>query len=171
MPVIMPYKGKYPKIAEDAFIAANAVIIGDVEIGSKASIWYGCVVRGDVHHIRIGDGTNIQDGTIIHVNRNDGPTIIGKGVTVGHMALLHACILEDHCFVGMGSKVIDNAVVKTHGMVAAGALISPNKIVESKQLWAGVPGKFFRELSQDEIDYIKISEDNYIKLAAEHLVL
>jgi gamma-carbonic anhydrase len=171
MPVILPYKGKYPKIAEDAFIAANAVIIGDVEIGSKASIWYGCVVRGDVHHIRIGDGTNIQDGTVIHVNRNDGPTIIGKGVTVGHMALLHACILEDHCFVGMGSKVIDNAVVKTHGMVAAGALISPNKIVESKQLWAGVPGKFFRELSQDEIAYIKISEDNYIKLASEHLVL
>lgn len=171
MPVILPYKGKYPKIAEDAFIAANAVIIGDVEIGSKASIWYGCVVRGDVHHIRIAEGTNIQDGTVIHVNRNDGPTIIGKGVTVGHMALLHACILEDHCFVGMGSKVIDNAVVKTHGMVAAGALISPNKVVESKQLWAGVPGKFFRELSQQEIDYIKISEDNYIKLASEHLVL
>lgn len=171
MPVILPYKGKYPKIAEDAFIAANAVIIGDVEIGSKASIWYGCVVRGDVHHIRIGEGTNIQDGTVIHVNRNDGPTIIGKGVTVGHMALLHACILEDHCFVGMGSKVIDNAVVKTHGMVAAGALISPNKVVDSKQLWAGVPGKFFRELSQQEIDYIKISEDNYVKLASEHLVL
>lgn len=171
MPTILPYKGKYPKIAEDAFIAANAVIIGDVEIGSKASIWYGCVVRGDVNHIRIGEGTNIQDGTIIHVNRNDGPTIIGKGVTVGHLALLHACILHDHSFVGMGSKVIDNAVVETNGMVAAGALISPKKVVGRNQLWAGVPAKFFRELSQEEIDYIKISESNYIKLATEHLHL
>lgn len=168
MAIILPYNGKYPKIADDAFIAKNAVIIGDVEIGSKANIWYGCVVRGDVNHIRIGEGTNIQDGTIVHVNRDNGPTIIGKGVTIGHMALLHACHLHDYSFVGMGAKVIDFAVVETNAMVAAGSLIAPHKKVLSKQLWAGVPAKFFREMSQEEIDYIKISEANYIKLAHEH---
>lgn len=168
MAIILPYKGKFPKIADDAFVADNAVIIGDVEIASKANIWFGCVVRGDVHHIRIGEGTNIQDGTIIHVNRNDGPTIIGKNVTVGHLALLHACHLHDNSFVGMGAKVIDNAVVESEGMVAAGALISPNKVVKSGQLWAGVPGKFFRDMTKDEIDYITISANNYIRLAGEY---
>lgn len=168
MAIILPYKGKLPKIAEDAFVAPNAVIIGDVEIASKANIWFGCVVRGDVHHIRIGEGTNIQDGTVIHVNRNNGPTIIGKYVTVGHQALLHACHLNDYSFIGMGAKVIDYAVVESHAMVAAGALISPKKIVKSHQLWAGVPAKFFRDMTQAEIDYIQISADNYIKLAGEH---
>ncbi|MFI4983797.1 MAG: gamma carbonic anhydrase family protein [Rickettsiales bacterium] len=169
MAIILAYKGKLPKIASDAFIADNAVIIGDVEIASKANIWFGCVLRGDVNHIRIGEGTNIQDGTIIHVNRNNGPTIIGKNVTVGHLALLHACHLHDHSFVGMGAKVIDNAIVESQAMVAAGSLIAPHKVVKSKELWAGVPGKFFRAMTQEEIDYIQISADNYIRLASEYV--
>jgi carbonic anhydrase/acetyltransferase-like protein (isoleucine patch superfamily) len=168
MPIILPYKDKYPKIADDAFIAENAVIIGDVEIGSKASIWYGCVVRGDVNYIRIGEGTNIQDGTIIHVHRNNGPTIIGKGVTVGHLALLHACILEDYSFIGMGAKIIDYCVVKTNAMVGAGSLLSPNKIVNSGELWMGVPAKFARLLTEKEIEHIKTSEQNYKVLASEY---
>ena len=169
MAIILPYKGKLPKIDSTAFIAENAVIIGDVEIGANVGIWYGCIVRGDVNSIKIGEGTNIQDGTIIHVNRKDGPTIIGKGITVGHMALLHACTLHDHSFVGMGAKVIDYTTVETHAMVAAGAVLSPRKTVKSGELWAGVPAKLMRQMTQEEIDYIKISESNYIKLAKEYL--
>jgi carbonic anhydrase/acetyltransferase-like protein (isoleucine patch superfamily) len=169
MALILPYKNKFPKIAEDAFIAPNAVIIGDVEIGSKSSVWYGVVIRGDVHHVRIGSNTNIQDGTVIHVSRYEGPTIIGNGVTIGHQALLHACILEDHSFVGMAAQVIDQAHVERHAMVAAGSMVSPRKIIKTGQLWAGVPAKLLRELKQEEIDYIKTSELNYMKLAEEHM--
>lgn len=168
MAIILPYNGVYPKISEDAFIAANAVIIGDVHIEAQASIWYGCVIRGDVNRIRIGKGTNIQDGTVIHVNRNKGPTVVGNGVTVGHLALLHACTIDDHAFIGMGAKVIDFAHIQSKAMVAAGCLIAPNKIVKSGELWAGVPGKFFRNLTPEEEAYIAVSEANYIKLAAEH---
>lgn len=171
MATILPYNGIYPKIAKDAFISPNAVIIGDVEIGSKASIWYNCVLRGDVNYIRVGEGTNIQDGTIIHVNRNNGPTIIGSGVTVGHMSLLHACTIEDHAFIGMGARIIDEVHIESKAMVAAAALMSPRKIVKSGELWAGVPAKFFRSLTPEEIEYIWISAKNYIELAAEHMAL
>lgn len=168
MAIIIPYKGIYPKIAEDAFIASSAVIIGNVEVGSKASIWYGCVVRGDVNYIKIGAETNVQDGTVIHINRNDGPTIIGAGVTIGHMALLHACIVHDYAFIGMGAKVIDYSIVESEAMVAAGSLVSPKKVVKKGELWAGVPAKLFRRLSDDERKYIWTSKDNYVALAAEH---
>jgi carbonic anhydrase/acetyltransferase-like protein (isoleucine patch superfamily) len=169
MPIILPYKNKFPKIADDAFIAPNAVIIGDVESGSKSSVWYGVVIRGDVHHIRIGSNTNIQDNSVIHVSRYEGPTIIGNGVTVGHQALLHACILDDNSFVGMAAQVIDQARVETHAMVAASSLVSPRKVVKTGELWAGVPAKLMRSLKQEEIDYIKTSELNYMKLAEEHM--
>ena len=169
MALILPYNNKFPKIAVDAFIAPNAVIIGDVEIGSKSSVWYGVIIRGDVHQVRIGNSTNIQDGTVIHVSRYEGPTIIGNGVTIGHQALLHACTLEDYSFVGMAAQVIDQARVEHRAMVAAGSLVSPRKIVKSGQLWAGVPAKLLRDLKQEEIDYIKTSELNYVKLAEEHM--
>ncbi len=168
MAIILPYKGKIPKIDPTAFIAENAIIIGDVEIGANASIWFGCVVRADVNYVKIGEGTNIQDGTIIHVHRKNGPTIIGKGVTVGHMALLHACTLQDYSFVGMGAKIIDYTTIQTNAMVAAGAVLAPNKVVKSGELWAGIPAKLMRQMTQEEIDYIKISESNYIKLAQEY---
>jgi carbonic anhydrase/acetyltransferase-like protein (isoleucine patch superfamily) len=169
MALILPYKGKMPKIAPDAFIAENAVIIGDVEIGSESSVWYGCIIRGDVNYIRIGNRTNIQDGTVIHVHRKQGPTIIGNGITIGHQVLLHACTLEDSCFIGMAAQVIDYAVVKQYSMVAASALVTPRKIVPSKELWAGSPAKLLRNLSAEEIDHIKVSEDNYVKLAKEYM--
>ena len=169
MATIIPYKGKFPKIANDAFIAQNAVIIGDVVIGSKSSIWYNCVIRGDVNHIRIGQETNIQDGTIIHVGTNNGPTIIGDGITIGHKALIHACILHDYSFIGMNSTIMDYAQIKSCSMVAAGALVTNNKIVEENELWTGVPAKFLRKLKKEEVDYINVSKDRYINLAKEYM--
>ncbi|WP_236870325.1 gamma carbonic anhydrase family protein [Candidatus Bandiella numerosa] len=168
MAVILPYKNKFPKIAKDAFIAENAVIIGDVEIDSKSSIWYNCVIRGDVNYIRIGKETNIQDGTIIHVGTNNGPTIIGDGVTIGHKALIHACTICDYSFIGMNSTIMDYAQVKSYSMVAAGALVTNSKIVEINELWAGVPAKFLRQLKEEETEYINISKERYVALAKEY---
>jgi len=169
MAIIIPYKAKFPKIANDAFIAENAVIIGDVVIGSKSSVWYNCVIRGDVNHIRIGQETNIQDGTIIHVGTNNGPTIIGDGITIGHKALIHACTLYDYSFIGMNSTIMDYAQIKSYSMVAAGALVTNNKIVEENELWAGVPAKFLRKLKKEEVDYINISKDRYVNLAKDYM--
>lgn len=169
MPIILSYEGKYPKIAADAYIADNAVIIGDVEIGSQSSVWFGCVVRGDVNYIRIGERTNIQDGTVIHVHRDAGPTIIGNGVTIGHQALLHACELQDESFIGMGAQVIDYAVVEKQAMVAAGALISPKKRVLTQQLWGGVPGRYMRQLSASEIAHFGESWRNYVTLSRKYM--
>ena len=169
MATILPYKGKLPKIANDAFIAQNAVIIGDVVIGSRSSVWYNCVIRGDVNHIRIGQGTNIQDSTVIHVGTNNGPTIIGDGVTIGHKALIHACTLYDHSFIGMNSTIVDYAQIKSYSMVAAGALVTNNKIVEENELWAGVPAKFLRKLKKEEVDYISVSKNRYINLAKDYM--
>jgi len=168
MAVILPYKNQFPKIAKDAFIAENAVIIGDVEIDSKSSVWYNCVVRGDVNYIRIGKETNIQDGTIIHVGTNNGPTIIGDGVTIGHKALIHACTIFDCSFIGMNSTIMDYAQIKSYSMVAAGALVTNSKIVETNELWAGIPAKFLRQLKKEEIEYINISKDRYVNLAKEY---
>ena len=158
-----------PTIADDAFIAPNAVIIGDVHIGSKSNVWFGCTIRGDVNHIRIGERTNIQDGTVIHVTRKVGPTIIGSGITIGHSALLHACTLEDDCFVGMGATVMDDAVIESNGMLAAGALLTPRKRIESGQLWAGNPASYFRDLKPAEADFIPVSAQNYVELGAEYI--
>jgi carbonic anhydrase/acetyltransferase-like protein (isoleucine patch superfamily) len=166
--MILPYKGIMPKIHPTAFIAAGAVVVGDVEIGANANIWFGCVIRGDVQSIRIGEGTNVQDGTVIHVTRGDGPTVIGRGITIGHSALLHACTLEDNCFIGMHATVMDKAVVESGAMVAAAALITPNKRVLKGQIWGGNPAKFMREMTEKESAYIKISEENYIRLAKEY---
>ncbi len=163
------YKGTSPKIAKDAFIAPSADIIGDVEIGSECGIWYGVVIRGDVAEIRVGARTNIQDGTVIHVTRNGHPTIIGEGVTIGHRALLHACKLEDGCFIGMGATIMDDVVVETGAMVAAGAVVTPRKRIPKGQIWAGNPAKYFRDLTEQEAAFIKVSEQNYVKHVHEYL--
>ncbi len=158
-----------PKIHPTAFIAENAVIIGDVEIGAYSNIWYNCVIRGDVNHIRIGERTNIQDGTIVHVTRVTSPTLIGSGITIGHLALLHACTLEDNCFIGMGAKVLDDAVVESHAMLAAGALLTPKKRIPSGQLWAGNPAKHMRDLTEKDLSFFPISAENYVRLGQEYL--
>lgn len=173
--LILPFEGKRPKIHPDAFIAENATIIGDVEIAADASVWYGCVIRGDVNPIRVGEGTNIQDGTVVHVNAPqkgmpDGmPCYIGANITIGHMAMLHACILEDGAFVGMRATVMDGAVVEGGAMVAAGALVTPNKRVPSGKIWAGNPAKELRDLSEGEREYLLYSPRHYVEEARKCL--
>ncbi|MFC4270857.1 gamma carbonic anhydrase family protein [Sneathiella chungangensis] len=162
---IIPFKGTAPQIAKDAFIAPSADIIGDVVIGEGSSIWFNCVVRGDVNTIRIGRGTNIQDGTVIHVSGGTHPTNIGDDVLVGHNCLIHGCTLEDGSFVGMGATVMDGAVVETGGMVAAGALVTPGKRVPSGELWGGSPAKCIRRLSEAEAASLNEGAKHYATLA------
>ena len=166
---ILPFNGVMPRIHPDAFIAAGACIIGDVTIGADSNIWFGCVLRGDVQSITVGERTNIQDGTVVHVTRKTGPTHIGSGITIGHQALIHACTLEDDCFVGMGATVMDHATVKTGGMLAAGALLTPNKTLPSGELWAGNPAKHFRPMKQEETDWIAGSAEHYVQLSKQYL--
>jgi gamma-carbonic anhydrase len=167
-PFIMPYNGKLPIISNKAFIAPTASIIGDVEIGSGSGVWFNCVIRGDVAYIRIGENTNIQDGTVIHVTRGGFNTIIGSNVTIGHSVIIHACELQDACFVGMGAIIMDNAVVETGAMVAAGSMVTNGKIVKSGEIWAGSPAKKFRDLTEDESRHILVSANNYKKHAQEY---
>ena len=155
--VILPFKDKHPQIDETAFIAENAIIIGDVTIGTKSSIWYSCVLRGDMNFIRIGNDTNIQDGTVVHVDSKGYPTILGDRVTVGHMALLHACTLKDDAMIGMQACVMDGAVVGEGSLIAAGALVTPGKEIGPGEVWAGRPAKFLRKVGPNDqkmLDYI-----------------
>ncbi len=165
----LPYRGAKPKIDPAAFVAQGAVIVGDVEIGPQSSIWFGCVLRGDVNVIRVGARTNIQDGTVVHVASKGQGTYIGNDVTVGHMALLHACTLEDNSFVGMKAVVMDGAKVESHAMLAAGALLPPGKIVPKGQLWAGNPAKFWRELTAEDLANFDLRTEQYVELAQIYL--
>lgn len=166
--LILPFKGTLPTIAEDCFIAPNATVIGDVVIGSGSNVWFGCVIRGDVHEIRIGERTNIQDGTIVHVTGGKFGTYIGSGITIGHGAVLHACTLEDNCFVGMGATILDGAVVESGAMVAAGAVVTPGKRVRRGELWAGNPAKIMRELRPEDVEFFPRSAANYVALAEQY---
>lgn len=165
---ILPYKGFTPVIHDSAFVAVSASIIGDVEIGEDSNIWYNTVLRGDVNDIKIGKRTNIQDGTVIHTTTDFQGTYVGDNVTVGHSAILHACTVEDFGFVGMQACVMDGAVVESNAMLAAGALLTPGKRVPKGQLWAGRPAKYMRDLTQEELDYIKWSAPHYVELGREH---
>lgn len=166
--LILPWRGVLPRLGRNVFVAPNATIIGDVEIGDDSGIWFGCVLRGDVHEIRIGQRCNIQDGTIIHVNATGPGTWIGDDVTIGHAAIIHACRLETHAFVGMGAIVMDGAVVEGGALVAAGTLIAPGKRVPRGELWAGNPGKKMRDLSEAEIAHLPDTARRYVEYAAEY---
>jgi carbonic anhydrase/acetyltransferase-like protein (isoleucine patch superfamily) len=168
-PVILPYEDKVPLIADDAFIAPGAVVVGDVAIGSQTSVWFGCIIRGDERDIRIGERTNLQDGTIVHVHSRKRGTFIGNDVTVGHMVLLHACTLEDGAYVGMGAQVLDEAVVESGAMLAAGALLTPKKRVPSGELWAGRPARFMRRIGEEERVQLARTAVGYAARAAGYL--
>ena len=163
-----------PDISDKAFVGQGAVIIGDVQIGAGSSIWYGSVLRGDVNYIRVGEMTNIQDGTIIHCTHDkngDGGigTDIGDGITIGHCVLLHACKLEDYCFIGMRATIMDGVTVETGAMVAAGALVTPGKTVPAGQLWAGSPARYMRDLTPAEAENIRYSAGHYGRIAQSYL--
>lgn len=166
--LIRSHHGVTPTVAPGAFVAETAVLIGDVTVGAGASIWYGCVLRGDGNHIRVGERSNVQDGTIVHIATDGFPTLIGAGVTIGHAAVIHACTLEDDSFVGMSATVMDGAVVERHAMVAAGALVTPGKLVRSGELWAGSPAKRMRDLTPAEIENIHALAAHYCALALSY---
>ena len=169
MPTLYPYQDIMPRIGQKVWLAPGAQIVGDVEIGDEAGIWYNCVIRGDVNDIKIGARTNIQDGTVIHVSSTLQGTYIGADVTVGHMALLHACTIEDGAFIGMKACVMDGAYVESGAMVAAGALVTPGKRVPTGQLWAGSPAKYMRDLTEAERAHILYSAKHYVELASRYL--
>jgi carbonic anhydrase/acetyltransferase-like protein (isoleucine patch superfamily) len=173
---IRSFQSITPQLGERVYVDEAASVIGDVVLGNDVSIWPGTVVRGDVNYIRIGARTNVQDGTIIHVT-HDGPygkpggfaTTIGEDVTIGHAAVVHACVIEDACLIGMGATVLDGAVIKKHGFVGAGAVIPPGKVVESGELWLGNPAKCVRTLSEKEIEQLYYSAQHYVRLKDKYL--
>jgi carbonic anhydrase/acetyltransferase-like protein (isoleucine patch superfamily) len=165
---IHPFAGQSPRIDPAAWIAPGAQVIGDVEIGAGASIWYNVVVRGDVMPIRIGARSNIQDGSIVHVTRKLAATTIGEDVLVGHMAIIHGCTLMDRSFVGLGAIVMDGCVIEADGMLGAGALLSPGKVIKSRELWLGRPAKFVRLLSDEEVARNRRGAAGYVELAMIH---
>ena len=160
--MIIPYRGIKPRIDPSVFIAEGAQIIGDVEIGRDSSVWFNTVIRGDVHYIRIGERTNIQDNCVLHVTHDTYPLVIGSDVTVGHGAILHAATIKDRCLIGMGAKVLDNATVGPYALVAAGALVLENFEVPEGALVAGVPARFKRMLTEEEREQIVHSAQNYV---------
>ncbi|MFO7766036.1 MAG: gamma carbonic anhydrase family protein [Pelovirga sp.] len=157
------YRGITPRLDDTVFRAGSAEIIGDVEVGEFSSLWYHVVVRGDVNYIRIGDRTNIQDGTVIHVTNKVHPTIIGDDVTVGHNVTLHGCTIGNRCLIGMGAIVMDGVVIADDAMVAAGALVTPGTHVPSGTLFAGSPARQKRALTTEEIAGLLQSAQNYLE--------
>lgn len=171
---IIPFAGKAPQIDPSAFVASGAVLIGDIQLGPDASIWYNCVLRGDVNRIRIGARTNIQDGSVLHCdsprpdNPDGHPTLIGDDVLIGHMAMVHGCVLEDRAFVGLGSIVMDGCRIESDAMLAAGAMLTPGKTIPTGQLWAGRPAKYVRDLSEADLAGMRAGVDHYVSLARAH---
>ncbi len=162
---ILPYDGNRPTIDQTVFLADGVRIVGDVTIGGDSSVWYNAVIRGDIHYVRIGRGTNIQDLSVLHVTHETHPLEIGDQVTVGHGATLHGCTLRDRCLVGMGAIVLDGALVDEQAMVAAGAVVPPRMTVPSGSLVAGVPARVIRELTEKELAEFAASADRYVNYA------
>lgn len=172
-PQISPFDGHWPDIHPAAFIAPGCQIIGRVTVGAEASIWFNCVLRGDVNEIRIGARSNVQDGTVIHCDSDyDGsggyPTIIGEDALVGHMAMLHGCTVADRGFVGLGAIAMNGTTIAADGMLAAGGLLTPGKAIGSGELWAGRPARLLRPLTEGEIVANRANVAHYVRLAAAH---
>lgn len=160
---LFPYQDLYPKIHKTVFLASGVKIVGDVQIGAESSVWYNVVIHGDVHYVKIGEMTNIQDCSMLHVTNGKYPLNIGNKVTIGHSVKLHGCTLKDLCLIGIGSIVLDGAVVEEHSMVAAGAVVKPNFIVPSGKLVAGIPARIARDLTKEEISDFEKSAMRYKK--------
>jgi len=172
--MIRSFEKHAPQIASSAYVDEAALVIGNVEIGEDASVWPMCVVRGDIHQIHIGNSTNIQDGSVLHVTHDSeyspggSPVIIGHEVTIGHQVTLHGCTVEDQCLIGMGSIVLDDAVIESGALLGAGSLVNPGKHIEGGYLWLGRPARRVRKLTDKEKAYLKYSAAHYVQLQRRH---
>jgi carbonic anhydrase/acetyltransferase-like protein (isoleucine patch superfamily) len=172
---VRTFNNKHPKIGNSVYIHDTAVVIGDVTLGDDVSIWPATVVRGDVESIKIGNGTNVQDGSVLHVSHagkfspEGHPLTIGKGVTIGHRAVVHACTVGDYCLIGIGAIILDGAVLEDYVMLGAGALVTPGKKLESGYLYVGSPAKQSRPLTASEKEFLEYSAQQYIQLKNEYL--
>lgn len=167
--MIRSYRDKTPSIHQSAFIADNATIVGDVVIGPDASVWFGSVLRGDVHFIRIGARTNVQDLTVMHVNEGTCPAVLDEDVTVGHRAILHGCHVKRGSLVGMGAVLLDDVVVEEGSLVAAGSVVSPGTVVPAGKLVRGIPARVVRDLTEEEVLSIRRSAESYCALKNDYL--
>ena len=167
--MIRSFGGKQPRLAEGVFDEESAQVIGEVELGSDSSVWFGAVLRGDVHYIRIGARTNIQDLTVIHVSENTHPTVLEEDVTVGHRAILHGCHVMKGCLIGMGAVVMDGAQVGPESLVAAGALVGPGTVIPPRSLARGVPARVVRSLTEAELEHLVYSMQHYVDLKNAYL--
>jgi carbonic anhydrase/acetyltransferase-like protein (isoleucine patch superfamily) len=152
MGLIRPLNGKTPRLGNNCFIAETAVIIGDVEIGDHCSVWYNAVIRGDVHYIKIGNNTNIQDGAVIHATYQKSPTNIGNNVTIAHNATVHGCTLHDNVMIGINAVVLDNAVIHSNSIIAAGSVVTKGTVVEPGSVYAGVPAKKVKDIGPELLE-------------------
>ena len=172
---IEAFQGHLPIIANGVYVHNSATVIGHVNLGENVSVWPGAVIRGDINFIKIGAGSNIQDGSVLHVNHQSAydpagsPLIIGNNVTIGHAVILHGCTIDDESLIGMGSIVMDKAIVQKHVLVAAGSLVPEAKVLESGHLYMGSPVKKIRALTTDEIAFFIVSANNYIQLKNQYL--
>lgn len=172
---VRSYQGKEPQLGERVFVDRSAVVIGDVELGNDVSVWPLTVIRGDMHHIRIGARTSVQDGSVLHITHasdfNPGgyPLIIGEDVTIGHQAMLHGCTIGNRVLVGMKAMIMDGAVVEDEVIIAAGAVVTPGKVLESGYVYKGNPAKQARPISEKERQFFTYSAGNYVRLKDKHL--
>jgi len=165
MPVILPVLDKHPAWGTDCFIAPNATIVGDVTLGNNCSVWFNAVIRGDVNTITVGNDSNIQDGAVIHATYQKAATYIGNRVSVGHNAIVHGCRLNDHVLIGMGAIVMDNAVVNEYCIIAAGSVVLENTVCETGFLYAGIPAKKIKPVTEEQRALLNKLPDNYIMYA------
>lgn len=167
MPIIKPVNGKFPQIPDNCYVAENATIVGEVTMGTKCSVWFNAVVRGDVHFIKMGNKVNIQDGAVIHATYKKSPTTIGNNVSIGHNAIVHGCTIHDNVLIGMGSIIMDDCVIESNSIIAAGAVITKNTRVEAGSIYAGVPAKKVKDISKELISgEINRIANNYVKYSS-----
>lgn len=162
MPLILPVLDKFPEFGTNCFIAENATVVGDVVMGNDCTVWFSAVVRGDVNSIRIGNKTNIQDGAVIHCTYQRAATNIGNHVSIGHKAIVHGCTIEDNVLIGMGAIVMDNAVVQQHCIIAAGAIVLENTVCEAGFIYAGIPAKKIKPVSEEQKTGMARTASNYV---------
>ena len=166
---MMPFEGKKPKVGKDTFIAETAMLIGDVEIGNSSSIWYGAVLRGDMHYIKIGDNVSVQDNSVMHGTANKFPTVVGNNVTIGHSAIIHGCKIGDNCLIGMGSRILEGAKIGNWCIIAAGAVVTEGTEIPDESIVMGIPGAIKSKVTESQKERITRNWKAYVELAKHYM--